>query len=86
MAVRFCFSRAQPTPESPLRTLLDDKMRYKQLLYLAQQCPALDGVHKTTENKVPGVFGVEAVAGSLVLTANSPAVPSLGAAFADTAS
>ena len=59
------FSGPNQPPNPPSRTLLDDKMRYKQLLYLAQQCPDLDGVHKTAENKVPGVFGVEAVAGSL---------------------
>ena len=37
-----------------LRSLPDDKMRYKQLLYLAQQCDSLNPDYKTNANKVPG--------------------------------
>ena len=49
-----------PALEEIVATLsrLDDKTRYKQLLYLAAKAPALDEADKVAGNKVPGCLSV----------------------------
>ena len=41
-----------------LRTVTDEKTRYKQLLFLAQQSPPMGAEFQVAENKVPGCLSV----------------------------
>lgn len=41
-----------------LNEVKDDKMRYKQILFLAEQARPMDAAHKTSANTVPGCLSV----------------------------